>query len=61
IPKINFVEPLRSECRHFIDCIQTGERPLTDGHNGLRVVRVLEAAQESLARGGAIIDLETSQ
>jgi predicted dehydrogenase len=58
IPKINFVEPLRLECQHFIECAREGKRPLTDGENGLRVVKVLEAAQKSLTKGGAVIDLE---
>ena len=53
IPKVDFVEPLRLECEHFIDCITSGARPLTDGVDGLRVVRVLEAAQRSLANAGA--------
>jgi predicted dehydrogenase len=53
IPKVDFVEPLRVECQHFVDCIRSGERPLTDGTSGLRVVRVLEAAQASMAASGA--------
>ena len=53
IPKIDFAEPLLVECQHFVDCIRTGERPLTDGESGLRVVEVLEAAQASMAAGGA--------
>jgi predicted dehydrogenase len=53
IPKVEFTEPLLLECQHFIDCIQSGERPLTDGESGLRVVNVLETAQSSLAAGGA--------
>jgi predicted dehydrogenase len=52
IPKIEFGEPLRLECQHFVDCVRSGEQPFTDGENGLRVVRVLEAAQRSLDRGG---------
>ncbi len=52
IPKIDFVEPLKLECQHFVDCIQNGQRPMTDGYDGLRVVESLEAAQRSLARGG---------
>jgi predicted dehydrogenase len=47
IPKINFREPLQVEARHFVECIETGKRPLTDGRNGLEVVRTLEAAQLS--------------
>ena|SRR5436190_3000624 len=48
IPKINFVEPLKLECQHFVDCITNGQTPLTDGRDGLEVVRMLEAAQASL-------------
>jgi predicted dehydrogenase len=47
-PRISNEEPLRIECRHFIDCVRTGERPRSDGVSGLRVVRVLEALQRSL-------------
>ncbi|MEP0548339.1 MAG: Gfo/Idh/MocA family oxidoreductase [Rhodothermales bacterium] len=57
IPKIPSVEPLRAECTHFIDCVRTGERPRTDGWNGLAVVRLLEAAKRSLADGGARVEL----
>jgi len=46
-------EPLEVECRHFLDCIRSGERPRTDGAEGLRVLAVLEEAQRSMAgRGG---------
>ena len=41
-------EPLRNECREFIECIETRRRPLTDGREGLRVLRVLNACQESM-------------
>jgi predicted dehydrogenase len=47
-PRISNEEPLRIECRHFIDCIRSGELPRSDGMSGLRVVRVLEALQRSL-------------
>ena len=47
-PRISNEEPLRIECRHFVDCIRSGERPRSDGVSGLRVVRVLEALQRSL-------------
>jgi predicted dehydrogenase len=57
IPPIDFQEPLRIECQHFVDCIRSGERPLTDGENGVRVVRVIEAAQESLRQGGVPVPL----
>ncbi len=48
IPKINFTEPLKSECLHFIDCIKNGKKPISDGENGLKVTRIIEAAMESL-------------
>jgi predicted dehydrogenase len=47
-------EPLRVEDEHFLDCVQTGMVPLTDGANGLAVVEVLEAAQQSMHEGGAV-------
>jgi len=49
-PQIPNLEPLRIECEHFIDCIRTGAIPRSDGHSGLRVVRVLEQLQRSLER-----------
>lgn len=48
-PFIDFQEPLRVQDEHFVDCIRSGQTPLTDGNCGLRVVRVLEAAARSLA------------
>jgi predicted dehydrogenase len=47
-PRIGNAEPLRLECAHFVDCIERGETPRSDGHSGLRVVRVLEELQRSL-------------
>jgi predicted dehydrogenase len=47
-PRISNEEPLRIECRHFIECVRTGGRPRSDAASGLRVVRVLEALQRSL-------------
>jgi predicted dehydrogenase len=49
-PRLANVEPLRVECEHFLDCIRTGSTPRSDGHSGLRVVRVLEQLQQSLDR-----------
>ena len=45
-------EPLRQECQHFLDCITNGTKPLTDGEEGLRVLRILNASQASLNRNG---------
>jgi predicted dehydrogenase len=56
-PRLVEEEPLKAECRHFVDCVARGERPRTDGVNGLEVVRVLEAAQKSLASGGGKVSL----
>jgi predicted dehydrogenase len=47
-PQITNAEPLRIECEHFIECIRSGSTPRSDGHSGLRVVRVLERLQHSL-------------
>ena len=55
-PRIPNVEPLRVECEHFIECLRTGAAPRSDGHSGLRVVRVLESLQRSLdAAGGPVL------
>ncbi|MDZ7374225.1 MAG: Gfo/Idh/MocA family oxidoreductase [candidate division KSB1 bacterium] len=58
IPKIDLSEPLRNECAHFLECIEQRKSPRTDGQSGLRVIRVLEAAQESLRRRGAPVQLQ---
>jgi predicted dehydrogenase len=47
-PRLAGAEPLRLECEHFLECIRAGRTPRSDGHSGLRVVRVLEALQRSL-------------
>ena len=52
-PDIPRDEPLRLECLHFLSCVETGRPPLTDGNEGLRVLRVLNASQRSLDMGGA--------
>lgn len=57
-PYLSQVEPLKSQCQHFLDCIRTGEKPLSSGVEGLQVVQVLEAASESLRRGGAKVDID---
>jgi predicted dehydrogenase len=57
IPKLDGAEPLRLECQHFIDCVRSRKAPLTDGRDGLRVVKVLAAAQASLEARGAPVKL----
>ena len=53
-------EPLRTECEHFLDCIQKNKRPRTDGNEGLNVLKVLDASQRSLV-GGTTIYLENNK
>jgi predicted dehydrogenase len=52
-PYVKLSEPLAIEMQHFLDCCALGMAPRSDGRDGLRVVRVLEAADESMAAGGA--------
>jgi len=58
VPKLDMVEPLKLECQHFIDCMKTGQPPLTDGRNGLSVLKVLTAAQASLEDRGRAVKIE---
>ncbi len=51
-PALHWSEPLKEECQHFLQSIVKGKRPQSDGRVGLKVVRVLEAAERSLRRGG---------
>lgn len=57
IPHLNMAEPLKLECQHFAECVRERREPRSSGRDGLRVVRVLEAAQRSLAQHGAPVDL----
>ena len=52
IPRIDPSEPLQAECKHFVECIRDGKEPWTNGENGLRVVKILEADQESMEQRG---------
>ncbi len=51
------MEPLREELSHFVECVRTRKPPRTDGPNGLRVLRVLDACQRSIEAGGQPIRL----
>src|SRR6476660_3424618 len=53
IPHIQQEEPLKTECEHFLDCIENGTSPATGGQAGLEMVRILEAASASLKANGA--------
>jgi len=57
IPYIKMTEPLKLECQHFLDCIKNNQTPRSDGRDGLRVVKVLQAAQESLDKSGMPVDI----
>jgi UDP-2-acetamido-3-amino-2,3-dideoxy-glucuronate N-acetyltransferase len=50
-------EPLREELAHFVQCVQSRETPRTDGANGLRVLRILDACQRSIEGGGVPVEL----
>ena len=61
VPKLRVGEPLRNEMAHFVHCVETGTQPLTDAVNGLEVVRVLEAADESLRAGGRPVEIDWNE
>jgi predicted dehydrogenase len=56
-PNVEQVEALKVEASYFIDCIRNNKRPFNDGEAGLRIVRMLEAADESLKQKGKIVRL----
>lgn len=56
-PYIRVGEPLRIECEHFIECVRERKQPRSDGYDGLRVVRILEAADRSLKQNGIPVKL----
>jgi hypothetical protein len=60
-PYLKQTEPLKVECEHFLDCVRTGVVSESDGHEGLLVVRILEAASESLRTGGRKIPINLAQ
>ena len=57
VPRLDDAEPLKVECRHFIDCIESGHRPRSDSEEGLAVVRVLEASCASLRNEAKLVDI----
>ncbi|HOJ13625.1 MAG TPA: Gfo/Idh/MocA family oxidoreductase [Deltaproteobacteria bacterium] len=50
--RVETIEPLKAECRHFLECIASRRTPVTDAEEGIAVLRVLKAGQESLNAGG---------
>jgi hypothetical protein len=51
------VEALRQELTYFVDCVSSGQEPFNNGCAGLRVVKMLEAASESLSKTGSLVYL----
>lgn len=60
IPHVRQTEPLKAVCEHFLDCIANGVEPMSGGHEGLQLVRILEAATLSLKSNGAGIPIAPS-
>jgi len=58
IPRVESTEPLQLECKHFIDCVANRTTPLTDAQDGLRVIRIIEAAQRSLQMDGVPVEIQ---
>jgi predicted dehydrogenase len=56
-PQLAVREALHTEATHFVECIEGSRTPLTDGHAGLRIVRLLEAATQSMASQGNTVPL----
>ena len=56
-PQVEQVEALKLELGYFVECISKNETPFNDGRAGLKVVRMLEAASDSLAKRGALVPL----
>jgi len=56
-PRVEQVEALKLEAAYFVDCIVNNKKPFNDGAAGLQVVRVLEAADQSLQQRGKVIRL----
>ena len=59
VPYIKQDEPLKLECQHFLECIRQECTPIAGGRHGLEVVRILEAAGESLRQQGASVAINT--
>ncbi|MGZ9226835.1 MAG: Gfo/Idh/MocA family protein, partial [Anaerolineales bacterium] len=58
VPYVKQEEPLKVECQHFLDCINTGASPISNGQRGLELVKILEASSKSLKANGAPIYLD---
>ena len=59
-PQLEMREALQAGATHFLDCIANSKIPLTDGHAGLNIVRLLEAATESMRNQGRLTTIATN-
>ncbi len=57
IVALDSMEPLKAECQQFLDCVESRAAAITDGQEGLRVLRILDACQRSLKINGAAVSL----
>ncbi|MDI6840527.1 MAG: Gfo/Idh/MocA family oxidoreductase [bacterium] len=57
-PVLSSVEPLKAEISHFIRCVEYKETPKTDGSSGIKVIKYLELAEESIRNGGGVIKVK---
>ena len=57
IPRVQQIEALKAEAEYFVDCVTNNKTPMNDGQAGLRVVKMLEAANESIKAKGRLIEL----
>ena len=57
IPKLEGTEALKAEAQYFVECVEKNQEPFNNGQTGLQVVRLLEAADESIKNGGKRIEL----
>lgn len=60
-PQVSLTEALRVETQNFVECVHTGQKPVTDGHSGLRIIRILEAATESLQQRGRPVEIRWNE
>lgn len=60
-PQLDVSEALKVEIKHFAECIRTGAEPITGGHAGLRVVRILESASLSMKQRGKLVNLAADE
>jgi predicted dehydrogenase len=58
IPKVDQIEALKLEASYFVDCVTNDKTPINDGQAGLRIVRMLEAASESIKGKGKLVEFQ---